>query len=449
MIFKDEQLELLARQFNVARFASFAPNPGGGDRLRYARIGATSGPHSLVEAVQQLLQRSTSNSVNIRTFRPGVSEKGNPFVYGLRSTVDAVDAASNFLSSGYHVIVNETIDINDGGVSGVVLGDVIEFAPEDTPRAVEKPGVASLPRGLGMETLELIYGFRTDLRRLPAGYRTEFSIHPHRVGYRQSHTIIWEHAEDPSAARSSIAWPNRFSEFIGDKAYGLLVAHALGVRVPRTTVISRRVAPFTFGEHSDTGEVWTRTAPSQQSPGKYTTVRGWTDPFSLLTTEDPQGDRIPSILSQDGVAAIFSGATLPSRDGNVVVEGVEGFGDGFMLGRRAPELLPDRVSDAVADVVDQLESALGGVRIEWAWDGRQVWVLQLHRVSPASAVGEGSAGGDGWVVHRVDDGLEALARRITEAQVGGGGVVVRGLVGVTSHVGDLLRAGGVPWKISH
>jgi hypothetical protein len=32
------------------------------------------------------------------------------------------------------------VDIEDGGVSGVAYGDMLEFAPGDTPRYVEKPG---------------------------------------------------------------------------------------------------------------------------------------------------------------------------------------------------------------------------------------------------------------------------------------------------------------------
>ena len=46
---------------------------------------------------------------------------------------------------GYLTIVNETIDIHDGGISGVALAGIVEFAPDDTPRAVEQPGVAALP----------------------------------------------------------------------------------------------------------------------------------------------------------------------------------------------------------------------------------------------------------------------------------------------------------------
>ena len=55
-------------------------------------------------------------------------------------------------ADGYFTIVNETVDTADGGVSGVVLGDIMEFAPLDTPRGVEKPG-ASVFR------MTLVYAF--------------------------------------------------------------------------------------------------------------------------------------------------------------------------------------------------------------------------------------------------------------------------------------------------
>ncbi len=67
-------------------------------------------------------------------------------------------AVKRISAAGFHVIVNETIDVSDGGVSGVLEGGIMEFAPDDTPRCVEKPGVASLPRRQAIELLTLVYG---------------------------------------------------------------------------------------------------------------------------------------------------------------------------------------------------------------------------------------------------------------------------------------------------
>ena len=57
----------------------------------------------------------------------------------------ATSVLKRFSSQGLHTIVNETVDVNDGGVSGVLMHNVLEYSPDDTPRCVEKPGVASLP----------------------------------------------------------------------------------------------------------------------------------------------------------------------------------------------------------------------------------------------------------------------------------------------------------------
>src|SRR5262249_27261197 len=148
---------------------------------------------------------------------------------------------------------------------------VIEFAPDDTPRCVEKPGVASMPFRLGLDTLTKVYGFAPQLQPLPEG-RLEFSIHPKPRGWRNLHTLVWEHEVGvPGKLNAHLTWPNRFSRHIGDKAFGLLIADHIGVPVPRTLVIGRRVAPFSFGTGTRSKEVWTRTCPVEPQPGQYTT----------------------------------------------------------------------------------------------------------------------------------------------------------------------------------
>ena len=96
---------------------------------------------------------------------------------------------------GLYTILNETVDVQDGGVSGVAFGDALEFAPGDTPRCVEKPETAGLPRDLGVRLLETVYGFRPNLPAKTV-QRVEFSLHPIRRGYRGEHTILWE-VEEP------------------------------------------------------------------------------------------------------------------------------------------------------------------------------------------------------------------------------------------------------------
>ena len=171
----------------------------------------------------------------------------------------------------------------------MIQGDVIEFAPDDTPRCVEKEGAASLPLAWGLSILRRVYGFEPDIVDAGKG-RLEFSVHPRPRGWKKTHTLMWEYERsDNPPATANVAWPNRFSRHIGDKAFGLLVADAIGLPIPRTTVFSRRVAPFSFGIPTGSFEVWTRTCPIEQEPGRFTTVKGWTDPSNFYPSKTRAG----------------------------------------------------------------------------------------------------------------------------------------------------------------
>jgi hypothetical protein len=184
----------------------------------------------LSEAVEALLLRAPEGMVNVRSYAPD-SPRSREFLYGLADVTEIVSTVNRLTAEGLHTIVNETIDVADGGVSGVLQGGVIEFAPDDTPRCVEKPGTASLPQQLGMDLLEAIYGFRPDFGG--AKGRVEFSVHPQRRGWRGTQTLLWEQEDDAEfAALPGLHWPNRFSRHIGDKLYGLLMAHLSGSLFP-------------------------------------------------------------------------------------------------------------------------------------------------------------------------------------------------------------------------
>jgi hypothetical protein len=304
--------------------------------------------------------------------------RSREFVYGLDKVDSAVAVVQRLTTEGLHTIVNETIDVSDGGVSGVVQGNTIEFAPDDTPRCVEKPGVASLPFQHGLELLRTVYRLEPDLHA-SEDERTEFSIHPKPRGWRHSHTVVWEHETGISPAGSpAIDWPNRFSRMIGDKAFGLLIADRLGIAVPRTLVIGRRVAPFEFGQATGSAEVWIRTCPYEPYPGLYTTMKGWTDPFTLLRAEDPDGEVVASVLRQDAVSGGHSGGAIVGADGSLIIEGRRGAGDRLMLGLDRPEPLPTFVTEEVAAVHRRLSATLGPVRLEWVHDDRRAWVVQLQ-----------------------------------------------------------------------
>ena len=267
----------------------------------------------------------TAGSANVRSFRPG-QDKGNPFRYGLTTIDQAVSTVLSLAADGYSTIVNETIDTDDGGVS-VALSGVLEFTPFDTPRGVEKPGAVSMPHGLALRLLKTVYGFQPDVP-LAEGERIEFSIHPMRVGYRRTHTLLWE-TEPVERIRLQplMHWPNRFSRLIGDKVFGLLIAHLLDLQVSATTVVSRGVAPFRFGRPTGTSEFWIRTSPAEQQPGKFTTTYGWQDPYALMAQEDPDGTTIAAVIAQESVEPVYSGASLPEPDEDSdYVEGVKGRG---------------------------------------------------------------------------------------------------------------------------
>jgi hypothetical protein len=444
---KDDMLSRLAERANVAQFVSFGPDPALPQRR--ARLRGHGPDHRFTgaaEAVGALLALAPSGSVNVRSFRAGAS-KGGPFSYGLTRGGDVLAVLRARAGEGLHTIVNETIDIGDGGVSGVALGGLVEFAPGSTPRSVERPGTVALGHDAALRLLATVYGFTPELDGHPA-QRDEFSIHPVVAGVRQTHTVIWEREPvEPLALTRRLAWPNAFSRFLGDKAFGLLVADLLELPVPATTVVGRRVAPFRLGRPTGGGERWLRTCPAEPVPGRFLTQRGWRDPFALLAAEDPSGTAVVAVLAQEGVRARWSGAAMPGSDGRLLVEGVAGFGDDFMLARTPPVALPDAVVSDVRRVGARAAAALGPVRFEWAHDGDRAWVLQLHLAGAAS---EGTTIHPGtparWRRFDPSLGLERLRELIASVD-GDEGIEVAGHIGVTSHAGDLLRRAGIPSRL--
>ena len=448
---KDEVLDRLAARANVAQFVSFGPALD----QRFARMHghkANETFDSLRDAITTLLNKSTERSVNVRSFQPD-DPKSREFIYGITNSDEVESTVRRLASEGLHTIVNETIDVCDGGVSGVLLSGMIEFAPCDTPRAVEKPGTLAMPLYLGKRLFQTVYGFEGSLD-YPAHERVEFSIHPLRRGYLNEHTIVWE-LEDVgvSEVETEVRWPNLFSRFIGDKAFGLMMADLLGLPVPETIVIGRNVAPFSFGRPTGSAEVWIRTCPTTPVPGKFTTQRGWRDPFKLLHDEDPEGTAIASILRQAGVEAEYSGALVVSGDENsseqsITIEGTRGFGEEFMTGKEAATELPAEVVKRVRDLYERARAHLGPVRMEWVADREKVWVVQLHRGSTQSS-GSVIYPGEASHFHRfkVERGLEALRRLTSEVRGTDQGVILVGDVGVTSHFGDVLRRAEIPSRV--
>lgn len=452
---KDEAMaELVKTGANVAMFVSFSPN--GKKRYSVVRGILPDRPiESPLEAVVLLYKAGASN-VSIRSFRPEQPD-GNPFYYGpdvgFEDPHKAARVAKDLLQQGYHIIINEAIDTQDGGFSGVLHGDVLEFGPYDTPRVVEKENVAILPRNLALPFIQAVYGFNLHVP-FPSSYRVELSIHPGPVGYLNERQLIWQVEELPAVNLPRPIpprWPNLYSQHLGDKAYGLLIGNLLGFPVPRTVVFSRTIPQFEFGFPVNAGtDRWVRTCPRQQQPGLFTTKRGWLDPFALMQREDPKGTQIASIIVQDGVAARWSGAALTTPDGKeVIIEGKRGQGDTFMVGEEGPaKELPPKVYSEVRAFWWKLIGTLGPVRFEWAWDGQRVWLLQLH-AGASDSFGDVIYPGEAkkWIKFKTSDGLEKLRAILQEAKQSGFGIELRGQVGITSHLGDVLRRNKIPSRI--
>lgn len=456
---KDEKLDYLITNnvANVAQFVSFEPNMN--LKTRFVHINNFANKElSNRKVIEKLILSAPSKAVNIRSFSEKVM-KGNKLVFnkGIDDIEEIIETIKENSLNNRFSIVNENIDINDCGVSGVALGDVIEFSPEDTPKCVEKEGICSLPRDIGLKILRNVYGFSPEIN-FSNNYRVEFSIHPNRQGVKKQHTIIWEYEYYKKVDyQRKISWPNNFSRFIGDKVFGLLIADSLGIMIPKTTVISRKIAPFTFGIATGLNERWIRTCPIKKEPGKFYTGPNWVDPFRLMAVEESKGSNeinIASIISQDAVEALYSGAAfVTEHEKTDIIEGVFGNGDRFMVGEQNKVTLPTEVIEAVKTLNNKIRSyhkELGNVSIEWVYDGTNIWVVQLNQLQGKNKY---SSSESNIIVHGsptyyekvfVKDGLDSLRNKIDLLKGKNIGIELIGNIGVTSHFGDLLRLSNIP-----
>jgi hypothetical protein len=449
---KDAILDRLAAIANIAQFISFEPDIS--LKQRFCRINGVE-PNfqftSVDSAIASLLSRSPEQMVNIRSFSLDKA-KGEPLIYGLKTVNDVLTNLRKKASEGKITIVNETVDIKDGGISGVALGDILEFAPKDTPKCVDKPGVCSLPRTLGLALLETVYGFRPNLAFDPK-FRVEFSIHPKKRGLRHEHTIVWELEKvGLQKLEAKINWPNRFSRMLGDKTFGLMIADRLGFPVPKTTVINRTVAPFQFGRQTQSEEIWLRTCPEMRVPGKYPTVYGWTDIFKLM--EETNGllngniSPVVAVLAQESIESVYSGSLIPTTQRNPLIEGVRGRGDSFMVGKVGPELLPKEVINVVRELYNEVKKLLGIVEIEWVYDGKKAWIVQIHKYSVVQEKTNFDIEQENIYHFDVKKGLDELRNILADESKKLRGIVLIGDVGITSHFGDLLRKAHIPFIIN-
>ena len=437
--FKDDVLlNIYTKGFNIAQFVS-TDNKGA---LRNQVVSGIFRPcKNTRDAVKSLLVASDSGLVNVRSYSPG-SHQGCPFVYGLSSLDDVESVISKRVSEGLYTVINETIDVKDGGVSGVSEGGVVEVAPGTTPRGVEGLDVSPFPSWLARKMIENIYSIDLDITH-DTNYRVEFSVHPSPCGVRKTNAIVWEEQETNRIIPSSVNWPNPLSRHIGDKAFGLMVASLFGFRVPKARVFLRdtRIRSFSFGVNTNSTNKWTRTCPSVQMPGKFQTVNKLVDPYILMQEDDSSGEFIPGCIVQDEVKAKYSGATITGANGEPLTSGVVGFGDCYMAGGGADNL-PDSIVFDVHSVWQNIVSVLGASRFEWVHDGDEVWVVQLHcgkSVSRENVIVPGKP--ERWVEFSSSMGLEYLRDLVKTSGIG---IKITSPIGMTSHVADILRKNNIP-----
>lgn len=482
--YKDDVLVTLAKKCNIAQFVSYGPD---GERRHCCICGNEADlmkSASRGETIQLLLDKSIDHSINIRTFLPE-QWSGNPFIVCLTDINVICNHIDELTSKGYYVIVHESIDVHDGGISCVLENGVVEFVPGDTPRFVEKVSELPIPRLMVddfITFLRPIYkGISTFERLCKEGYlstaedddslfdyckdRVEFSLHPRSCGYKNDKIIIWEIARDSQSAYDALTsynvfsnrhscydWPNAFSQHIGDKAYGLLVANMFTKHVPQTAVClrSQKVESFVFGTYISIADVWTRTCPNVQVPGKYATIHGYVNPYELMDKEDPDNEALVSCIIQNGIPAKYSGAYICDGYGKTAIEGVRSYGDSYMQGAEK-EQLPDDVKWAVEVMGRKLYCHLHShVRFEWVYDGVDVWIVQLHMGTVESDIEHRVIYKDEvsrYVDYHPADGLDKLRELIKtiDAEAAAStwhmkkGVRVVGNVGMSSHIADVLR----------
>jgi len=453
---KDEKLKYIVENNwgNIAQFVSFSPDDINNPHHSYIKNNTQH--LTAKESIIKLINSAYSKKVNVRSFSL-LKMKGNAlhFNKGIEDIEEILEIIKDNARNNKYSIVNENIDINDGGVSGVILNNIIEFSPNDTPKCVDKPGTCRLPKDIGFEIFNIVYGFKPDIS-FPSDYRVEFSIHPSRQGIYDEHTIIWEYENYKKNSNENkniaISWPNNFSRFLGDKVFGLLIAYVLDFKVPFTTVISRYVAPFSFGYNTALKEKWIRTCPIEKEPGKYYTGDKWIDPFRLMNTEEKRGDKkmnIASILSQSAVNSVYSGASIIGKtDKEDVIEGVVGKGDSFMVGTESSVNLPKHLYNKIKRINNKFRSfydQIGEVTIEWAYDGTDVWIIQLNQLKESAKNNIIVSGNPTqYIEFNVIEGLETLRSLIKKIKNDNIGVALKGDVGITSHFGDLLRLSSIP-----
>ncbi len=343
------------------------------------------------------------------------------------------------------MIINELIDIYDGGFSGVIFNGLIEFSHNNTPRCVDKGTFCSMPLRTGLDLMTKILD-RDSRMTFERNNRIEFSFHPREEGILLHNFVIWDlskfKSSFPNYESIKTFWPNPISELVGDKVFGLFLANSYKYDVPFSKVTLRDGREFSFGKKTSTLEQWTRSCPANYEPGKLPTKKGqldfnsWFDEYSNLS----------SVIIQDSVESEFSGCFLIESN-SYVVEGVKGFGDRLMNGTEAPQPLPEILRNRIEKLAKKLLGNFGPARVEWAADKEKIWILQVNLNQIKFKANEYNQFViynqikkiSNYIEFKTNRGLSEFRKFLNDLDSKKNGVILVGNIGVTSHFGDLLR----------
>jgi hypothetical protein len=452
---RDTRVAQLRNNHNVAQFISFNDDLTARICVLRKASSSTSNPEMLLSA---LFEGALNQRVNVRIFKPATSTGAALFI-----NVNSVEGVIAILTAqraiGGYSIVSETIDVDDGGVAGVLYGDVVEFTQGSTPKFVDQQRSGIFPqmrREAAERMLRTVYGSDVNFSRFAPDERVEFSTHPGDCGTQPGKFLIWDcyQVTPQKQVIPRLIWPNSFSEWMGDKCFGLLAAWSSGFLVPKVVaflhpLLSRdddgsnpRWTPpngLLFGDETDSAGTWTRTCPIRPVPGRYPTYNFRSDPLELMLRIDPEGEVIRSCLVQQDVGAEYSGAAQMWHDG-VRIEGVKGQGARLMKGTQSPQQLPTFVEQSIQKLSEDIKSVYGLCRFEWAWQNHRAWLLQINQIQGQSqsmtALGTIR---QGYLKFDPDLGLAELDRIISLAKLQDRDVLVTKQVGLTSHVCELLN----------
>ena len=169
--------------------------------------------------------------------------------------------------------------------------------PGATPRSVEQPGTVALGHAAALRLLSTVYGFTPSSTATPASGTSSASI-PWSPGSARPTRSSGSEPVEPLALTRRLAWPNAFSRFLGDKAFGLLVADLLELPVPATTVVGRRSPPSASAGPPAAGSAG--SAPARPSRPRPFHPAGLAGPVRSAGQRGPVGTAVVSRWPREG-----------------------------------------------------------------------------------------------------------------------------------------------------